>query len=155
MRLLCALLLVATSTGCEKEEEPAAAGATTKTESKPPASAAKTEPPPSPLDLTGVTIYEGPLDHDRLVAANNASARPKDGSAEWNKWDVGYRILLEQVGKETRVEGNKYLWAVLDGDTCIQLAVENEAGQIKNGVVMKIGQEMSTMFEKCSAHARK
>lgn len=71
------------------------------------------EPPPPP--------FTGKLSVERLLAA-------KDLAAPLKPWAESLARLEGQLGKPTRTRGNKFEWAVVEGDDCAYLYVEKEDG---------------------------
>ena len=99
-----------------------------------------------------VNAYDGPVDHELLKKAFAATIKP----GQYAKWDEAYPIMLETVGKETAKDGNKYYWAYMDGDKCIQAEAKQD-GENFSGmkVTGPIGEKNKDKFEACTAKTKK
>jgi len=130
-------MIVAATAGCGKKKDdagsakpnaaPTAPGPTTPT--APPAPAA---PPP---------LYTGPLTVERILAAKDVIPRGAGNAA----WADGLARLEGQLGKATKVDGNRYQWAVVSGDDCAYFYVEKDDGAKYGGSGEIVGAMMTPM----------
>lgn len=91
--------------------------------------------------------YEGPLDKDRFQRAREA-VRP------FMSFDDAREVLRGVVGLPGRVRGDRRFWAVLDGERCLELVVENDRGQVGMVGVMAYDPAMKQAFEACTSGLR-
>jgi hypothetical protein len=99
------LSIVVSLAACQQgDASPKAAPIATKT-------AAPPEPPPPP--------FTGKLTIERVLAAKADPLKP---------WADSLARLEGQLGKPTRTSGNKFEWAVVEGDDCAYTYVEKEDG---------------------------
>ena len=104
-RTVILLSLVVPLAACQQgDTSPKTAPTATKT-------AATPEPPPPP--------FTGKLTIERLLAAKAEPLKP---------WADSLARLEGQLGKPTRTAGNKFEWAVVEGDDCAYTYVEKEDG---------------------------
>jgi hypothetical protein len=99
-----------------------------------------------------VNVYDGPVDHALLKKAFDATTKP----GQYAKWAEAYPIMLETVGKETATDGNKYYWAYMEGDKCIQAEVKHD-GENFSGlkVTGPINKKNKDQFEACTSKTKK
>lgn len=76
-----------------------------------------TTPPPAPTD-----IAPGPL----TAAAILASA---DAVSTFYPWEWSLGEMQHRLGKPTRIDGERYAWAVMDGKDCVGTSMEHIKGQ--------------------------
>lgn len=99
-----------------------------------------------------VNAYDGPVDHALLQKAFQATIKP----GEYAKWAEAYPIMLETVGKETATDGNKYYWAYMDGDKCIQADVTQDGEKFSGmQVTGPISETNKDKFEACTSKTKK
>lgn len=82
--------------------------------------------------------YTGPLDVTRLMSA-------KDLVHPFTPWDEGFATLQNKLGKPTKVDGMKYTWAVMTGDDCAYMVVEEADGKEYKKEGMMVGTVQSPM----------
>ncbi len=105
-------LLIVAALGCGKKDsgnEPAKTAEPAKT-----TEAAKPAPPPAP--------FTGTLTPD-LVVASKGAVQPLA------PWAQGFAQLQAKLGAPTKVDGNKYEWAAMQGDDCAYTYVTKEDGK--------------------------
>ena len=107
--------------------------------------AVKPTPPPPPAPFTGT------LTGDRIMAA-------KDMVKPYDPWENAFARLQGQMGKPTQVDGKAFVWAVLEGDTCTYIKVEqmDNGGAQVGGVYapMKVQKDGPVMnWDECLAGA--
>lgn len=91
--------------------------------------------------------YEGPLDKERFQRAREA-VRP------FMSFDDAREVLRGVVGLPGRVRGDRRFWAVIDGERCLELVVENDRGQVGMVGVMAYDPAMKQAFEACTRGLR-
>jgi len=125
--------------GCGKKDGAAKAG--DKAEAKAPA----------------VKVYEGDVDYERLNKAMKkaATAWGKSGPGMYAPWTNAYNVMLEQAGKETAKEGNKYYWAYAKGDDCWYVQAENKDDKFQNAKAMKVAKNLKAQYDECMKHIKK
>jgi len=72
----------------------------------------KQQPPP----------FKGPLTVDVIMSA-------KDVVKPFDEWTDGYGRVQAKVGAPTKIDGTKYWWAAMDGDTCAYMMIEQDDGK--------------------------
>lgn len=102
---------------------------------------AEKAPPPKAAEP-----YTGPLDHARLEQAKN-------GVKPFQKWDEANAHLMATVGAPQETEGNNSYWYVLDGDSCHELSVENNNGEVGAVGLGTYDKAMKSKYDKCLAHS--
>ena len=91
--------------------------------------------------------FEGPLTTDLLMGTKKAVS-------PFDDWEEARAKIEGMLGKPTLVEGKDYSWAVVDGDKCSYLTVEDAGGQV--GTVegpSQVDRMMKSMFNGCAAKA--
>jgi hypothetical protein len=78
------------------------------------AACSKKAAPPEP--------FKGPLTVERILAA-------KDAVKPFMPWSDALPVLQSKLGAPTKVDGNKYKWAVMTGDDCAYMIVEQDDGK--------------------------
>lgn len=104
-----------------------------------------------------VKVYKGDVDYERLNAAMKkaSTAYGDQGGGMWAPWTNAYNVMLEQAGKETTKEGNKYFWAYAKGDDCWYMSVENKDDKFQNAKAMKVAKNLKTQYDACMKHVKK
>lgn len=97
---------------------------------------------PVGVEAAAVQAYQGPLDKDRFHRAREA-LRP------FMSWDDARRLLSGIVGLPGRERGDRRFWAVIDGERCLELVVENAGGQVGMVGVMSYDPAMKQAFGAC------
>lgn len=116
------LSIVVSLAACQQgDTSPKVAPTATKTVATP-------EPPPPP--------FTGKLTVERLLAAKADPLKP---------WADSFARLEGQLGKPTRTSGNKFEWAVVEGDDCAYTYVEKEDGAKFNMQGEVVGTTMPPM----------
>lgn len=99
-----------------------------------------------------VNAYDGPVDLVLLKKAFTATLP----TGAYAKWAEAYPIMLETVGKETATDGNKYYWAYMDGDKCIQADVTQDGEKFSGmQVTGPISETNKDKFEACTSKTKK
>lgn len=136
---ILASVLALSLAACKKKESDGAAG---KPADQPAAKPAAPAPPPPP--------FTGKLTIERVMAS-------KDTVQPLAPWADGFARLQAALGAPTRVDGDKYEWAVVEGDDCAYTYVSKEDGakyQAQGEVVgmtvapMKVGKDGPLMNRK-------
>jgi hypothetical protein len=129
---LLSLMVVLCLSACSKKQDDAAS----KKAEPAPAAPAAPAPPATP--------YTGPLDKARLTAAK-AAVKP------FQSWDAGWNALIAQVGKPTKVDGNRHYWYLKDGDKCVELSVEKANAEVGAVGLAEYDKVMASQYAKCDA----
>ena len=122
---ILASVLVLSLAACKKKEE----GASAKPTDQP---AVPTQPAAPPPPFTGKLTVERVLGAKGLV----------DGLKPWAS---SLATLKGQLGEPTRVKGDKYEWAIVEGDDCAYLYVTKEDGAKYQATGEVVGSVMTPM----------
>lgn len=76
-------------------------------------------PPATPPAPT--TIASGPLTAEAILAT-------ADLAAPFEPWDYTLAVYQSKLGKPTRVDGERYAWAVMDGKDCVGTYMKHMTG---------------------------
>lgn len=58
------------------------------------------------------------------ILAANGLVKPFDA------WPDAQKKLEAKLGKATKVDGDKYIWAAMAGDDCTSMSVQNASGKV-------------------------
>lgn len=127
--LLVSCLAAVAATGCKKKDGDAGKPA----EPTKPTEPAKPAPPPP--------AYTGPLTIERILGVDGLIDR-KSGNVAWAD---GLARVEGQLGKATKVDGDTYQWAVIEGDDCGYFTMEKADGSKYGATGEIVGMIMTPM----------
>lgn len=96
---------------------------------------------PVPRAPTSEEQAGGRLTAQAIVASANAVAT-------FQPWEPALAVMTGRLGPPTHVEGDRYAWAVMDGDTCVSTWME-VMGNMTGGAEAQVGSyQMGAALEK-------